>query len=51
MIYKINRTFVKIVKTRREKLEVWIVFGTGFFLGGFLGVLAMALLFIARSEP
>lgn len=31
-------------------MDVWVVFGIGFFLGGFLGVLAMALLYIARSE-
>jgi hypothetical protein len=50
MIYKINRTFVKIVKKRREKMEVWVVFGIGFFLGGFLGVFAMGLLFMARER-
>lgn len=31
-------------------MEVWVAFGIGFFLGGFLGVLAMAILYIARSE-
>jgi hypothetical protein len=31
-------------------MEVWVAFGIGFFLGGFLGVFAMGLLFMARSE-
>ena len=50
MIYKINRAFVKIVKKRREKMEVWVVFGIGLFLRGFLGVFAMGLLFMARER-
>lgn len=31
-------------------MEVWVAFGIGFFLGGFLEVFAMGLLFMARSE-
>ena len=31
-------------------MEVWVAFGVGFFLGGFLGVSAMALLYIVRGE-
>jgi hypothetical protein len=31
-------------------MEVWVVFGIWFFLGGFLGVFAKGLLFMARSE-
>lgn len=31
-------------------MEVWVAFGIGFFLGGFVGLLAMGLLFMARDN-
>lgn len=30
-------------------MEVWIAFGVGFFIGGFVGVLALSILIIARE--
>ena len=38
------------ISQRRSKMEVWVAFGVGFFLGGFLGVFAMGLLFMARNN-
>jgi hypothetical protein len=31
-------------------MEVWIAFGVGFFIGGFVGVLALSILIIARDN-
>ena len=31
-------------------MEVWVAFGIGFFLGGFIGVLALSILFMARDD-
>ena len=31
-------------------MEVWVAFGIGFFLGGFIGVLALSILFMARDN-
>jgi len=31
-------------------MEVWVAFGIGFFLGGFVGLLVMGLLFMARDN-
>jgi uncharacterized membrane-anchored protein YhcB (DUF1043 family) len=31
-------------------MEVWIAFGVGFFIGGFVGLLVMGLLFMARDN-
>ena len=33
-----------------ELYRVWVAFAVGMFLGGFLGVLAMAILNMAREE-
>ena len=30
-------------------MEVWVAFGIGFFLGGFIGVLALSILIMARE--
>jgi len=30
-------------------MEVWVAFGVGFFIGGFVGVLALSILIIARE--
>lgn len=38
------------IKQRRNKMEVWVAFGIGFFLWGFFGVFAMGLLFMIRGE-
>jgi hypothetical protein len=31
-------------------MEVWIAFGVGFFIGGFVGVLALSILIMARDN-
>ncbi len=31
-------------------MEVWVAFGIGFFLGGFIGVLALSILIMARDD-
>jgi len=33
-----------------DDTEVWVAFGIGFFLGGFVGLLVMGLLFMARDN-
>ena len=40
----------KTIKQRRNKMEVLVAFGIGFFLGVFFGVFIMGLLFMARNN-
>jgi len=40
----------KAFKQRRNKMEIWVAFGIGVFLGVFFGVFIMGLLFMARGN-